>query len=849
MKKVLSLVLVLSLILGTFSTAFASFSDVVGEASEDAVNVLEELGVITGYEDGTYKPGNIVTRAEMAVLVIKALGLDNFVTGTNVSSFTDMDGYGWAQGYIAYAQSMGVISGYGDGTFRPGNTVSYDEAATMLVAALGYTPQSLAGTWPASYVTKAKALGILDDIVAGSHGANRGDIAIMIYQSLNLPIGRVDGDNRWYDPAKENDNNKDSDTMLKRLGAAEYKGGDKFVLTYAEAEAATAKIMKYVGAYMTAYENKDGDIMAIKEVKSSFLTGEMKSGKFKADGVEYTISGAKLDIYSDDGAALFKNADLESDTVEAVNTANNEFELFSTSSAITGQVTLAVDYSGKTIKEVYSVMQWIVDDHDLYNSDLTEELKDDHSFFGLDFPEDDNGDVDEALFALLGVDSLDDISKDNVVYVFANADDKIVRVEVGTETVKGKISKKTTNDKDYTIGGKVYTVSDITLPTAKVGDEVEARLDYTGKIYEFDKISGKADNYAVVIELSPGSDRIGLRADLPLIKMILADGTVKTFEVDLDDLSYETDNSNDSDWDDFVDDTGVTETAGNNTYGQWSVISQLDKGSIIKYGTNSSGQVDTINQVKNSTTTSPKNITKDGYYNGRKIDTSASIFTFDGTWGAFNTKADDYGTTTLSKILDSSNVKANYVEDDGIIEAMVVEGTTTGEDDIFGIVVACEEIDSDNADYVVDMIINGNEAVTYESKTKVTGSDLLSMYKVKLNAAGVATLTKVTESTSSAAEYYVVATGGGISVSGNVVSFDSGYAKYAGSSTETGTTYGDSADKLTLVSSNLVVYKQDGTSNDLKRSNKTAIGNTASGKVYFLDTSDDEIYDIVVILN
>ena len=101
MKKVLSLVLALSLVLGTFAFTpvfAASFDDVAGEACEDAVNVLTELGVVTGYEDGTYKPENIVTRAEMAVLVVNALGLEDYVTSTATSSFTDMSGYGWAEG-------------------------------------------------------------------------------------------------------------------------------------------------------------------------------------------------------------------------------------------------------------------------------------------------------------------------------------------------------------------------------------------------------------------------------------------------------------------------------------------------------------------------------------------------------------------------------------------------------------------------------------------------------------------------------------------------------------------------------------------------------------------------------
>ena len=280
MKKVLSLVLTLSLVLGTFSMAFAAttFGDVKGENCEDAVNVLTELGVVTGYEDGTYKPENIVTRAEMAVFVVNALGLEDYVTETATSSFTDMDGYGWAQGYIAYAQSLGVVSGYGDGTFKPGKTVSYDEAATMVVAALGYTTESLQGTWPANFVTKAKSLGILDGIKSGAAGANRGDIAIMLFQTLDQAIGKVNKDGDWVGTGIKFDSKGNAiewDTMLSRLGASLYEPAvyvdeddDSFVLTNDIADDAVANVRAYIGAVVSAYANDDNEIIAIKEVFS-----------------------------------------------------------------------------------------------------------------------------------------------------------------------------------------------------------------------------------------------------------------------------------------------------------------------------------------------------------------------------------------------------------------------------------------------------------------------------------------------------------------------------------------------------------------------------------------------------
>ena len=104
MRKVLSIVLALAMILGSFAFSFAATpSDVVGEDCEDAVNVLTELGVIAGYPDGSYKPNGIVTRGEMAKIIICSLGLEDYAAGK--SSFSDMAG-NWSDKYVAYAVSL-----------------------------------------------------------------------------------------------------------------------------------------------------------------------------------------------------------------------------------------------------------------------------------------------------------------------------------------------------------------------------------------------------------------------------------------------------------------------------------------------------------------------------------------------------------------------------------------------------------------------------------------------------------------------------------------------------------------------------------------------------------------------
>lgn len=188
MRKLLSVLLSLSLILGSLGMAFAAVpDDVAGTEYEEAVTLLTSLEIVSGYPDGTFRPENTITRAEMARLLIAALELDDSAIGIYGSALKDVGGH-WAKGYVGYATKLDIISGYPDKSFKPQNPVSYDEAITMIVRALGYTAADVGKTWPANYVEKGTELGILEGIDGGSKGATRGDIAIMLHRAMKLAI-------------------------------------------------------------------------------------------------------------------------------------------------------------------------------------------------------------------------------------------------------------------------------------------------------------------------------------------------------------------------------------------------------------------------------------------------------------------------------------------------------------------------------------------------------------------------------------------------------------------------------------------------------------------------------------
>ncbi len=223
MKKLLALVLALAMALGTFTLASAAPEDVVGTEYEEAVERLVALGIINGFEDGTYRPDEPVTRAQFAKIVVASLGVGEaaqYAAGS--TKFADVAEDHWAAGYINVAVDVGVINGYPDGSFQPENRVTFAEAVKMIVAALGYTPKAEAmGGYPGGYLAVAAEAEITDGVnVVGTLAADRGAVAVMIDNSLEVYLmeQKSYGDKPTWEAS-------DTKTLLNtKLGVVEERG-------------------------------------------------------------------------------------------------------------------------------------------------------------------------------------------------------------------------------------------------------------------------------------------------------------------------------------------------------------------------------------------------------------------------------------------------------------------------------------------------------------------------------------------------------------------------------------------------------------------------------------------------
>lgn len=109
------------------------FGDISGEndGNKNAIEELVSRGIINGYEDGTFRPNDTMTRAEFAAIVVRALGLQPEANDI----FGDIQASSWYAGYVGTANTYGIVNGVSDTAFQPGSTITRQEAAVMVARA------------------------------------------------------------------------------------------------------------------------------------------------------------------------------------------------------------------------------------------------------------------------------------------------------------------------------------------------------------------------------------------------------------------------------------------------------------------------------------------------------------------------------------------------------------------------------------------------------------------------------------------------------------------------------------------------------------------------------------------
>jgi len=231
LKKLMSVILTVAMLLsmavsGVYAATFTDVDD--SNKAYEAIEVLSALGVLAGREDGTFDAEADIKRSEFAAVICRAMNQEAAAAGsTGASKFADVASNHWALGYINWAADQGIVNGMGDGTFAPDANVTYQQAVTMIVRALGFDALAVKrGGYPTGYMVIASSYKITDGVAMtpATGNATRAGVAQLVYNAFDAPLMEEAFVLSAYDDAyKIYDGSKSVDGEKKTL-LSEYHG-------------------------------------------------------------------------------------------------------------------------------------------------------------------------------------------------------------------------------------------------------------------------------------------------------------------------------------------------------------------------------------------------------------------------------------------------------------------------------------------------------------------------------------------------------------------------------------------------------------------------------------------------
>jgi len=192
MKRLCYAIIVMLITLNIALGVGAVFPDEMEITHREAVDKLAAMNIISGKADGHFDPNGLVTRAELCKMICIALngGRNPALEAKEDVTYEDIRGH-WGETYIEYCSALGMLSGYGDGTFAPDAFVTGEQAAKIILGAMNYDPSAFHFTgahWAAHVNTWATDAGLYKDLLIDySAPISRDDTAQLLYNGIQLP--------------------------------------------------------------------------------------------------------------------------------------------------------------------------------------------------------------------------------------------------------------------------------------------------------------------------------------------------------------------------------------------------------------------------------------------------------------------------------------------------------------------------------------------------------------------------------------------------------------------------------------------------------------------------------------
>lgn len=585
LKRVLSLGLTGTMLTGMMAmgASAANFNDADKITHTDAVNTMVALGVLKGKDTGSYDPTGIVTRAEMAKIICVSLngGEDPSLGVKATPTYSDIKGH-WAESYIEYCTSIGVIAGQGDGTFAPDATVTGSAAAKMFLVALGYDSDVFGFTgmdWEINTNVQANNAKLYDELkgVNVSTGLTRDNAAQMAYNVMDAKIM-----DKTYDKVQSNGQISynytlsDTTTFLNKYFDA-YTFVGTYTGNYDTGAASNDGEIEVTGKLDTAASSaanvaaslpSDLDISNIgEEIKVIFKDGKggLSSQPDKKDTIYGVFNTGSTVVYNDILANV-KNGSDAATSASKIKVGSTEYKI-ATPAAGDTLVVRNYDDAQKTVAAGANATALLA------NAKATfEALKNTNDGSTVKFVTNDNGEIKSAYVVdlaisyvtavnsekvtLNGVGSIkiadnnlyEGIAKNDIVtytkYYDTDKDDATFTV-AKAEAVSGELTSYK-NAESMVVAGTTYktqykalksatTIGDDTtvasLEEGDIGEDFTAYLvgGYVG--YLIQKSDGQ-NQYALVTDRNTG--KLDSTFDTPKAQLLLADGTKVTAQIHKD---------------------------------------------------------------------------------------------------------------------------------------------------------------------------------------------------------------------------------------------------------------------------------------------------------------------------
>ena len=597
LKKVLALVVALTMVFTT--VAFASYPDVDATADyAGAVELLSALEILQGDENGNFNPDNTITRAEFAAVVCRALGLEgSAASAKGATMFKDVAADHWASGYINLASQQGIVNGKGNGIFDPEGNVTYAEAVKMLVVAIGYEPMAATkGGWPTGYLSVANST----KMTAGVGGAAdavalRSTVAMLTANAIEIPVmdQTAFGSETKYEPMDEYDNYT---TLLTQQDVYKATGiinnvdllEGEFSITLTEesedyafgwANSYTVDLKKVPATFeigesnVTDFVNESVDLYVKKEGRNNYValiaipSGIGETLTINASDLETkaaTISTSKqvtLEYYETPDADKTSKIYVEKKPVVIVNNVpTDKFDGANLATAFNGydaEIKFIennddkyFDYISITVYE-HAIVEEVAAEkgriecldgnkvsYDLEDEDLIVAIYDAEGA-SIELADIQAGDV---LAMVVG-----ELNDKGYPVAAKGFKEKIAIYDLGASSVTGTLNQANETEGYVYIDGVQYEYNSYFVSEkdysdlfkngeAKLGTEGEFYLGITGKIIGFAGVAGSTGNYAFILQ---GAESSSTWDKCYQIKVLLADGTIKTYDIDDEVVVYE----------------------------------------------------------------------------------------------------------------------------------------------------------------------------------------------------------------------------------------------------------------------------------------------------------------------